>query len=473
MNPKPSDLLNRIPTVNELLDKPPVRALADRWCRSTVAAGLRSFLDEVRTDLQRRASTAGIPSARELAERAARFVMALQANTERPAINATGRITGTPFTATPLDDSTLERVAALGREFLVGPSEAGDQRAPALATDAISTLCRLTGAQAATAAHSYSGAIWLAFSAVVEDRKIVVARSQLGDADPGCGIAQLASDAGKTICEIGSTNRVRVSDYEAATDEASVVMRACSDEYAIRGGSEAVGLEALLDLAHKRSVPVIDAIGGAPLVDLSCLGGMSTESASASIAKGADLVIVRGDGLVGGPSCGLILGRRELVKKLIAHPLYSALRLDALRSAALASTLEALESKGAENPSLPIHQLLAAPVENLCNRAERIVQQLSETGRYVSAVAVPTRSPLFASAGTDEGMTSYAVSLSPVDGDVSTLERDLAAAPHGIVGRVEGNNLLLDLRTVFPRQDQSLVATILDKANAGTAGTAD
>ena len=107
---KASELLNRLPSVAELLDKPPIRALASRWNRSVVAGGVRSFLDELRSDLERRAADVELPTVRELAERAARHVVALQQHAQRPAINATGRIDGPPWICAPLAEPALERL---------------------------------------------------------------------------------------------------------------------------------------------------------------------------------------------------------------------------------------------------------------------------------------------------------------------------------------------------------------------------
>ena len=122
MAPKPLDFLNRIPTVSELLEKQPVRALTDRWNRSTVSAGVRSFLDELRTDLRRRA--ADVPGIRELAERAAQYVVDLQRSTPQTVINATGRMVGAPWAAVPLADKALERAVVTGRDFVVDSRDA-------------------------------------------------------------------------------------------------------------------------------------------------------------------------------------------------------------------------------------------------------------------------------------------------------------------------------------------------------------
>ena len=133
---KPPDLLNRIPSVSELLEKPPIRALADRWNRSAVAASVRSFLDELQRDLRRRAADVQLPSVRELAERAARYVVSQQQQSLGTAINATGRIWGPPWSSRPLADAALERAVAIGREF---SGEKPDEAEP--------LICRLTGAK--------------------------------------------------------------------------------------------------------------------------------------------------------------------------------------------------------------------------------------------------------------------------------------------------------------------------------------
>ena len=116
---KPPEFLNRLPSVNELLDKPPIRALYERWNRSVVAGGVRSFLDELKTDLRRRAADAQLPSLRELAERAARYVVSRQEQSLGTAINATGQIWGSTWSSRPLSDAALERAVAVGREFIV------------------------------------------------------------------------------------------------------------------------------------------------------------------------------------------------------------------------------------------------------------------------------------------------------------------------------------------------------------------
>ncbi|MCI0332318.1 MAG: hypothetical protein L0228_03710 [Planctomycetes bacterium] len=455
---KPPELLNRLPSVSDLLDKPPIRALADRWNRSVVAGGVRSFLDELRNDLRRRAADVQLPSVRELAERAARYIVSRQQQTLGTAINATGRIWGSPWTSRPLADAALERVVAVGREFSA-ESAVGGTESPASVE---SQLCRLTGAQAAAVIHSYSSAIWLAMTALAADREVLVARAEVGDLGLAEPLPKLAAVASAQLREVGTTNRTLTTDYEAAVSlRTAAILKLCPDEYRVIGETAAVEREELVGLARDRELLLIEALGIAPLYDPPVALGLPRCSARAAIAAGVDLVVVRGDGFVGGPACGILLGGRAVMGRVSQHPLSSALRLDALRSAALAATLECHDDSERGTYALPAWQLLTAPLENLRNRAERIAPQLSGALGVASAVAIETRSPISAALAHDGGCPSYGVSLVASDGQIGALDQRLRSLPLPVFGRVEGDRLVLDLRTVLPRQDLALVEAIV------------
>lgn len=455
---KPSDLLNRIPSVGELLEKPQVKALAAKWNRSSVAAGLRSFLDELRTDLQRRATNAGLPSARELAERAAQYVIALHEHADHPAINATGRLFGPPFISLPLSEKALERCVVFGREFVAASTAHEAAGTAGLSVDTVSALCRMTGAERATAVHSYAGAIWLALFARRNEGAVVVAKSQTGEVESNCSIANLASSAQVALCEVGSVNRIRLDDYRSALDAgAQAILHVEPDRYHIVGEAGAVEVELLGPLARERQVGLIDAVGSASLTEFHEL---NSSSVRASIAAGANLVIVRGNGLIGGPACGILLGGAAEIEAIESNPLFGAWRLDALSAAALEGTVASLSSRPGQS-SLPVQELLAASVENLRNRAERIVQQLAGASTISSAEAIPLRGSLVPAVPKGSGHPSYGVSLTPAEGrGAQSLCRRLAAGAHSVVGRIADGRVVLDLRTVFPRQDQALVTAI-------------
>jgi L-seryl-tRNA(Ser) seleniumtransferase len=462
MTIKPPDLLNRLPSVSELLDKPPIRALADRWNRSAVAAGVRSFLEELRSDLQRRA--AEMPSIRELAERAARYVASREHHSLGVAINATGRFCGPPWISAPLAANALERTIAFGREYAAAPRST-TRVAPA---ELESLLCRLTGAQAATVVHSYSGAIWLALSAVATDREVLVARAEVGDVSSDDSLPKLAMAARALLKEVGTTNRSAAADYEAAiSSRAAAILKLSTDSYHVAGEIGDAELDELVAVARDRELLLVDALGAAPLVNPPTSINWPRRSAQASAAAGADLTIIRGDGLVNGPSCGILLGSNEIIRRIVEHPLYPAWQIDPLRASALLATAACYDGPSLGVDTLPLWQCLSTSVENLQNRAERMAAQLAHADVVASAVAVETRSPLSAALAVN-GWPSYAVVLTAANGDIASLDNHLKAARFPIVGRIESDRIVLDLRTVIPRQDKLVVDSLLGHSPADT-----
>lgn len=452
---KPSDVLDRLPSASELLEKPPIRALANRWNRSVVAAGVRSFLDELRNDWERRTGDWHLPSLRELAERAARHVVALQQANVRPAINATGTLVGPEFAGLPLADAALDRMVALGSGFVA---------AAATNSDAGTILCRLSGAEAATVVSSYAGAVWLTASALAEGQgaiEVIVARGEVGDLDAKCSLATAIASAGATLREVGSVNRVSAAEFEAAiTPATAAILRAATDDYRVEGACETAELEALVGLARDRELPLVELAGGAPLVSGLPEIGESVPSLAASVAAGVNLVISRGDGLVGGPACGIILGTRALIARIEAHPMFAAWHAAAATSAALHATLSHYDDRERLVQSVPLFQLLATSVENLRQRAERVAPQLATAADVELAVAVSTTSRLGVARIVDDEIPSYGIALTPQGGNLDALDARLRSGPTPIITRREAARLVIDLRTVLPRQDQRIVEQI-------------
>jgi L-seryl-tRNA(Ser) seleniumtransferase len=450
--------LNRLPSVAELLDKPPIRALAQRWNRSSVAANVRSFLDELQRDLRRRAADVQLPSVRELAEKAARYVVSQQQQSLGTTINATGSIWGAAWGNRPLSDYALQRVVAMGREFVI--EESDSQNARPMSVESL--LCGLSGAEAAAVVHSYTGALWLALSALAAGREVIVSRAEVGVVGAADPLPKLAAAALAVLKEAGTTNCTLAIDYEAEiSPRAAAILKLSSDGYCIVGETAAAASDELAALTRERELLLIDALGSAPLIDPPAALPWPHRSARSSIAAGVDLVLLRGDGLLGGPSCGILLGSRDAIRRVWEHPLFAAWRLDPLRSAALVATLECYDDSARGRNALPVWQFLTAPIDNLRNRAERIAPQLARAQGIASALPVETRSPICAAFTPGGGWPSYGIALTPADGDVHSLDKRLRAAPSLIRGRLEGDRLVLDLRTVFPRQDTQLVETLI------------
>lgn len=460
---KSSDFLKHLPSVNDLLENPQVKSVVDRLNRSTVTSRMRSFLDELRAEVLQRAEDLPLPSLREVVDRVTRYVSRDEGWSLCAGVNATGCFRGGAWESTPLADAAVERMLLLSKDYTIASSEGVLVDS---AYDVQAELQRLTGAEAAAVFNSRAGALALALSEVACHGRLVVARTDLGEVAPGCRLTDLCNTAGARICEVGATDCVTPGDYADAMEASdSVVLRRVPEAYRMVGATPRPTTGEIAGVVHAASGLLIEDLGAAPLVDLPGVEGTTVDSAAAALAAGADLVLLRGDGMLGGPECCVVLGKRSLIEKLQALPLASAYRASALTLAALAATVKQLgepERAVLENPLLT---LLTTPIANLRQRAERLAPQIEVS----PAVATVEVLELAAEAGVVSGLPLQAptvvLSIAPASDTVEALRLRLAASSPAVWGRIEAERLVLDLRTIFPRQDMTVVSAFPTPSN--------
>jgi L-seryl-tRNA(Ser) seleniumtransferase len=266
--------------------------------------------------------------------------------------------------------------------------------------------------------------------------------------------------------EVGATNATRASDYAAAIGEqTAAILRVQTSNYRVVGSSAATTLAELVALGRQRQLPVIDDLGSGGLIDFSRYGVTGEPIASDSVRAGADVVLLSGDKLLGGPQCGILVGRRAPLERIARHPLRWALRVDAPRLAALQATLQLYGDLPTAELSIPLLSLLATPLDNLKNRALRLAPQMQASG-VVSAAVVEDVADLCGSAVPAQQIPTCCISLVPAEGNAESLANRLRTGKLAVVGRLQNDRLLLDLRSVLPRQDIDLVAAVQALAKA-------
>jgi L-seryl-tRNA(Ser) seleniumtransferase len=283
-----------------------------------------------------------------------------------------------------------------------------------------------------------AAALALVTCALAAGREVVVSRGEMVEIGDGFRLPELLESVGARLREVGTTNRVRLSDYaEALGERTAFVLKVHPSNFVVSGFTSAVGVAELATLP----VPVVVDIGSGLLTPHRRLP--DEPDAATALRAGADLVTASGDKLLGGPQCGLLLGRADLVDALRRHPLARALRVDKLTLAALEATLV--------GPVPPVPAALATTPQELMERALRIVKAV---GDEVDATAVPTTAAVGGGGAPGVEIPSAAVALP------ATLAGPLRRAGTPVVGRVEGGRLLLDLVAVPPGDDEDLVAAV-------------
>jgi L-seryl-tRNA(Ser) seleniumtransferase len=430
-----TDQRRATPRTDSVLADPRLREAARRVGDRLVKGAVREALERCR---------AGDISPAEVADVALELVP-ISATAMRAVLNATGVIVHTNLGRAPLSDAAVDAmtVAAGATDVELDLASGRRGRRGRSATAALAVA--VPDAEAVHVVNNGAAALALVTCALAMGRNVVVARGEMVEIGDGFRIPELVESVGATLREVGTTNRVHLVDYADAVDEnTAFVLKVHPSNFVVEGFTSSVPVADLAGLP----VPVVADIGSGLLEAHPRLP--DEPNASATLRAGADLVTASGDKLLGGPQCGLLLGRSELVEKLRRHPFARALRVDKLTLAALEATLT--------GPPSPVAQALSTSADELRVRAEKLAAELSVD---VPAEAVVSTAAVGGGGAPGVELPSAAVSL-PAD-----LAAPLRLGEPPVVGYVARGRLLLDLVTVPPEQDRVLLGAVRRAAGVG------
>ena len=441
--------LRSLPSVEQLLQTPAAKELIAAYGRPLSLEALRATLDQAR---KRFPEEGIIPSREALIASAGELLEEWTAPTLLPVINASGVILHTNLGRAPLSVAALQAVrdVSLGYTNLEYDLDQGRRGSRLVHAEAL--LCRLTGAEAALVVNNNAAAVLLALTALARRRAVVIARSQLVEIGGGFRVPDVMKQSGARLIEVGTTNRVHLSDYEAALDERpALFLRAHRSNFLILGYTSEPSLEEIARLAHHAGLPLVDDLGSGALLDTAHYGLGHEPMVQESLAAGADLVCYSGDKLLGGPQAGLIVGRLDLVGKLRKHPLARALRADKLCLAALSATLLHYLKDEAER-QIPVWRMIAASSDELKARARGWAEQLGY------GEVIPGESTVGGGSLPGESMPTWLLALdSP---SPSRLLARLRQCRPPVIARVQDARLVLDPRTVLSEQESLLIENL-------------
>ncbi|NLX97379.1 MAG: L-seryl-tRNA(Sec) selenium transferase [Rhodopirellula sp.] len=453
--------LRNIPSVNELLESPPLRRLVDRISHNVVVSTVRNVLDEVRSEVQHAATDMTLPSVSELADRVARRISEAELPPLRPVINATGILLHTNLGRAPLAEEALAEISAVARDYASLEIDLASGRRSRRVVAVEGLLVQLTGAEAALVVNNNSAATMIALAAVAAGREVIVSRGELVEIGGSFRLPDVMAASGAVLREVGTTNKTRASDYQAAINErTAALMLVHPSNYAVVGFTESASLAELVEIGRKHRLPVIHDVGSGAMFDFSQFGFPGEPAAPQSIQTGADLVLFSGDKLLGGPQCGILVGRRSIIEQISKHPLARALRVGKLTLAALSATLRLHRDPERARRAIPLLHLLTTSVENLENRAKRLAPQIAAAPAVAAAEAIASTTFFGGGSLPTQEIATWCVAVQPNEMSVDRLATALRLGTPAVMGRIQQGRLLLDLRSVMPRQDQELVAAL-------------
>ncbi len=455
----PEDPRRALPAVDSLLREAAAAALVEQHGRDSVLREARLVLDEVRAELGSAAavdtSTAGILAL--LRERLAR----MSAPSLRRLINATGVVVHTNLGRAPLAQHAAERIAEVATgycnlEFDLTRGGRGDRE-----SHCEERLTRLLDVSGAVVVNNNAAAMLLVINTLAEGREVIVSRGELVEIGGSFRIPDVLRKGGARLIEVGTTNRTRMADYQAAlTPETALILKVHPSNFRIEGFTESAPINGLCALARGHGIPLVEDLGSGHLTCLDDhLSGEAT--AAQSLAAGVDLVTFSGDKLLGGPQAGIVVGRSDFTQALKRNSLYRALRVDKLTLAALdAVLLDHLSGKALER--VPVWRMVSLSAAELRLRAERLLASLAGIPASARIELIGGESAIGGGAAPTLGLATTLLAVSREGQGADTLAAALRANTPPIVTRVADERVLVDLRTVAP-EDEPLVRDALER----------
>jgi L-seryl-tRNA(Ser) seleniumtransferase len=439
--------LRKLPSVDQVLRTPVAAQAADRFGRPAVVAAVRNTLAAARV---------GATAPGDSGQIAAAALLQLEVQEQpklRPVFNLTGTVLHTNLGRALLAEAAVAaaQVAmrnAVALEFDLESGRRGER------DDLVrALLCELTGAEDATVVNNNAAAVLLVLNTLAKGCDTIVSRGELIEIGGAFRLPEIMSRAGTKLKEIGTTNRTHRRDYaDAVGPRTGLILKVHTSNYRIEGFTKQVAARELAALARERQVPLVNDLGSGTLIDLARFGLAHEPTVREAVAEGADVVTFSGDKLLGGPQSGFVVGRKELIGRINRNPLKRALRIDKIRLAALEATLQLYRDPDRLAERLPSMRLLARPAREIEALARIVLPAVAEKlGNAFKVTLCACASQIGSGALPLETVPSAGLVIGPRAARgggraLSALAAALRRLPVAVVGRIEDQSLILDLR---------------------------
>jgi L-seryl-tRNA(Ser) seleniumtransferase len=466
-----ADLYRRLPSVDELLRSPELAAIVSSEGQASVTDAARVVLTRLRAEIAAaRLDAAAVDLALSgIADAVERQVRQALTYSIRPVINATGVILHTNLGRAPLAASALEHVrhASEGYSNLEFDVETGDRGKRDAHVDRLFGKLlnegfagegpRARPDTSTTVVNNNAAAVLLALNTLAEGGEVIVSRGELVEIGGSFRIPDVMSKSNAILREVGTTNRTRVADYELAINEKTrLLLRVHRSNFQITGFTEQPQIEDLAALAHARNIPLMEDLGSGALFDLRAIAVSGEPGVLDSLQAGADVVSYSGDKLLGGPQAGILSGRSDLIARMRANSLFRALRVDKLTYAALEATLLAYVKH--DHDAIPALRMMHLSQDEIGRRTEAVAGKVQSS--LLTVEIIDGESVIGGGAAPSAVLPTRLLAVIREDLSADEISARLRASEPPVIARVEEGRVLLDLRTVFPEQDENVIAAL-------------
>jgi L-seryl-tRNA(Ser) seleniumtransferase len=452
LNQQQKEALRNLPAVDHVLELSKSDPFFEEVPRSVLIRSIRSVLDNRRRQIieqdpaqidELMADAAVVTGVKDLARQA-------QSLNLRATVNATGIVIHTNLGRSLLAETAIEHLCAVGRRYSNLEFDLDKGRRGSRYANVEDLICEISGAESAMAVNNCAGAVLLALETMAAGKKVIVSRGELVEIGGSFRIPDVMAKSGGIMCEVGTTNRTHLRDYENAVDEqTALLLKVHKSNYSVVGFSAEVSLKDLVALGRKHQVPVMEDLGSGTFIDFSRYGLLKEPTVQESVSTGVDIITFSGDKLLGGPQAGLVVGKKACIDRIKKNPITRALRIDKLTLAALESTLRLYRDEEKAVQAIPTLRMMLQPIAILEEKAGRLKKMLESTGHSrltVASLDLISRPgggslPLLELPSKGLGIR--------IDGlSANAIEKSLRLNSPPIIGRIEDDLYTMDMRTL-------------------------
>ena len=461
-----AELLRTLPSVDEVLRSNEIKGMLDAYPRELVVASIREALERVRNQLLADDGRAGEKTrACHIAEMAGNVLESLALRLRpnlRRVINGTGVVLHTNLGRAVLPAGAIEAVhmAASGYCNIEMNLDSGKRGSRYAVVEEL--LRSLTGAESCLVVNNNAAAVLLALSSLARSREVIVSRGQLVEIGGSFRIPEVMAQSGAILVEVGATNKTHPDDYRRAiTENTALLLHVHMSNYRIVGFTRETTVEEMVEIGREKGLPVMSDLGSGFLVDMARFGLPPEPTVQQVLAAGADVVTFSGDKLLGGPQAGIIVGRRDFIDEMKKNPLTRAVRIDKMTIAALEATLREYLDPEAAVRNVPTLRMLSAEANDLMKRAGELLILLQEASREKAVITLEAgTSAVGGGAMPTAELPGGIVTINPLTISVSELASRLRKGDPAVIGRLQEDRLLIDVRTIQKGEDMILAGAI-------------
>ena len=462
-------LFRKIPAVDQLLSHPEIEGAFSDHPRTLVLKAIHLVLDDLRMEIKngQAADDGSIPDREAVVARVVNRLEILSMPSLRHCVNATGVVVHTNLGRSILPERALERFRSIGGGYSNLEYDLAIGKRGSRFVHVEEILKELTGAEAAMVVNNNAAAVLIALETLARGREVVVSRGQLVEIGGSFRIPDVMAKSGAKMVEVGTTNKTHPRDYEDAIGpDTALLLKVHTSNYQVVGFTEEVLLETLVELGNRHGIPVMEDLGSGCLIDFSAYGLIREPTVQEALERGVGLVTFSGDKLLGGPQAGIILGRADLVDAIRKNQLARALRIDKLTLVALEETLKLYRDPETVSQSIPTLRMISQPYTAIRKKANRLFRMVKgiETDRYRMEL-VDGFSKVGGGALPLQELPSRLLSLIPKRVSPQDMEKQLRSYSPPVIGRLEKERVLLDLRTIQDEEMKIIAQALRDLAS--------